>query len=48
MFPWAPDASLALGVVLMGLLFQGFALVPLARRLGLTTTSSGAPRPLTP
>ncbi|MCT0201630.1 cation:proton antiporter [Synechococcus sp. CS-603] len=32
--------SLALGVVLMGLLFQGFALVPLARRLGLTTTSA--------
>jgi len=36
--PWGHlMPPLALGVVLLGLLGQGFALVPLARRLGLTT-----------
>lgn len=40
--PWGHlIPPLALGVVLLGLLAQGFALVPLARRLGLTTPLPG-------
>ena len=36
--PWGREMPpLALGVVLLGLLLQGFALVPLARRLGLAS-----------
>lgn len=41
--PWGPlMPPLALGVVLLGLLGQGFALVPLARRLGLTTAAAAS------
>jgi NhaP-type Na+/H+ and K+/H+ antiporter len=40
--PWGRDMpAFALAVVLLGLVLQGFALVPLARRLGLV----GAPEP---
>jgi CPA1 family monovalent cation:H+ antiporter/cell volume regulation protein A len=36
--PWGRAMpALALGVVLLGLLLQGFSLVPLARRLGLAS-----------
>jgi NhaP-type Na+/H+ and K+/H+ antiporter len=39
--PWGHEMPpLALGVVLLGLLGQGFALVPLARRLGLASAGS--------
>jgi NhaP-type Na+/H+ and K+/H+ antiporter len=38
--PWGREMPpLALGVVLLGLLLQGFSLVPLARRLGLASSN---------
>jgi NhaP-type Na+/H+ and K+/H+ antiporter len=44
--PWGHlMPPLALGVVLLGLLGQGFALAPLARRLGLTTTPPAQANP---
>ena len=44
--PWGGlMPPLALGVVLLGLLAQGFALVPLARRLGLATPAEAQANP---
>ncbi len=44
--PWGVEMPpLSLGVVLLGLLVQGFALVPLARRLGLTLPPAADPSP---